>query len=201
MAEKTSLCKHHDSCLINSIKGFIRGALIGLGVRAAIGLIMGLLKRTIIKNPASLLKIFSKDNMKLVYFLSGMVGVHRSSLCILRRFTNCEQKSSFLAGFAGGLPLLFEESDSRVLFSLYMLVRAGDAFCKFLVNMRIVPKVPNLIEIVYIASLCVLIFLRVFHPETVNKGFANLMGRLVSEPNDKVYLNMTAYFDNFVKKN
>lgn len=174
--------------------------MIGLGVRAAIGLIMGLLKRTIFKNPASLLKIFSKENMKLVYFLSGMVGVHRSVLCILRRFTNCEQKSSFFAGFASGLPLLFEESESRVLFSLYMLVRAGDAFCKFLVDYKIVPRVPKFIEIVYFVSLSVLIYLRVFHPETANKGFSNLMGRLVREPNDKVYLDMTGYFDRLVKK-
>lgn len=200
MAEKTSLCKHTDSCLKNSFRGFFRGAVIGLGVRAVIGIIMGLIKRTIIKNPASLLKIFSKDNMKLVYFLSGMIGVHRSVLCISRTVTGCEKKSSLFAGLASGVPLLFEESESRVLFSLYMLVRAGDAFCKYLLSTGLVPRVPKFIEMVYFASLSVLIYVRIFHPEATNKGFSNLMGRLVKEPNDTVYLDMTGFFDKFLKK-
>ena len=200
MAEKTSLCKHPDSCLKNSLRGFIRGAIIGLGIRAAIGIVLGLIKRTIIKNPASLLKIFSKENMKLVYFLTGMVGVHRSVLCISRTFTNCEKKSSFLAGLASGVPLLFEESESRVLFSLYMLVRAGDAFCKYLVSAGFVPRVPKFMEIVYIAALSVLIYVRVFHPEATNKGFSNIMGRIIREPNDMVYIDMSGFYDKIIKR-
>ena len=201
MAEKSSLCKHPGPCLHNSLKGFFRGAVIGLGIRTAIALVFGLIKRTLIKNPMSILKIFSSSNMKLVYFLSGMIGFHRSALCIARHYTNNEKISSFIAGFASGVPLLVEESETRMLFSMYLLVRAADTVCKYLVSNGIVPKIPKFIEIVYILALGILIYSGAYHPESTNKGFLSLMARLVREPNDWIYIDMVGFRDKMLNRN
>jgi hypothetical protein len=145
--------------------------------------------------------MFAKENMKLVYFLGGMIGLHRSTLCLLRHYTNNEKISSFFAGFASGIPLIFEHPDNRMLFSMYLLVRAGDTICKYLVSQGLVPKIPKFIELVYIFSLSVLIYAGVFHPESTNKGFLGLMNRLVREPNDIVYIDMTGFRDKMLKRN
>ena len=195
MADKHALCKHKGSCLINALKGYLRGALIGLGIRTIIAIIFGLLKRTIFKNPMVLLKIFAKENMRLVYFLSGMIGVHRSVLCLMRRYTNNEKVSSFVAGFFGGLPLILEDADSRITYGLYILVRGLDALCKFLVSTGKVPKVPYLLEILYILSMTILVDSKAHNPECLNKGFSSMVNKMMKEPNDPVYVDFSGYHD------
>lgn len=199
MAEKSPLCKHPGPCLHNSAKGFVRGAVLGLSLRAAIALVFGLIKGSLAKNPKSLLKIFASSNMKLVYFLSGMIGFHRSAICIARHYTKNEKLSSFIAGLASGVPLLVEEAETRMLFSMYLLVRAADTACRYLVSQELLPKVPKFIEFVYIFALSILIYAGVYHPDCTNKGFLALISKIITEPNDWVYYDMAGFKDKFFK--
>ena len=200
MEDKHSLCKHPNSCLWNAINGYIRGASIGLIIRAAITIISGLFRRTLFKNPASLLKMFSKENMRIVAFLCGMVGIHRTVLCFLRRYTNSEKISSFVAGVCSGIPLIVEDKESRVLYSLYMLIRSFDAICKYLVAQKIVPKVPYMIEYLFIFAITVLHYARAWHPDCINKGYGNVLNRFLKEPNDPLYIDMVGYTDKLFLK-
>jgi hypothetical protein len=44
------LCKHHDSsCIIHSLKGLLRGLVIGYGIRSAIGFLTALIMRRLYK--------------------------------------------------------------------------------------------------------------------------------------------------------
>ncbi|OMJ93213.1 hypothetical protein SteCoe_3914 [Stentor coeruleus] len=195
------LCRHKGNCLQNALKGFVRGTIIGLGIRAAITLVLGLLKRTIIKNPLSFLKMFSKDNLRIVWFLSVMVGVYRSVLCYMRRKTKDEKLSSFVAGFASSIGLIFEESESRTLYALYLLVRSLDALCKYLVANKKISSIPNAIEGLYTLSMLILVHSRVFDPDALNHGFYNVINRFMKEPNDVVFLDMIGHSDHiFIKK-
>ena len=200
MEGKHFLCKHPNSCFWNAINGYVRGASLGLILRAAITIIAGLFRRTLIKNPASILKMFSKENMRIVIFLSGMVGVHRTILCLLRRYTHNERISSFVAGFCSAIPLIVEDGESRVLYSLYMLIRSFDAICKYLVSHNIVPKIPHCIEYLYILSTTVLHYSKVWHPDCVNKGYGNVLNRFMKEPNDHFYIDMIGYTDKLLLK-
>ena len=200
MEDKHSLCKHPGSCIINALKGFFRGAVIGLGIKAAIALVFGIFRRTIFKHPALLLKIFSKENLRLVFFLSGTIGVQRSVLCLLRRLTNNERISSFVAGFCGGIPLAFENTESRVAYSLYMLARSLDAICKYLVSKNLLPKIPYAIEMVYMFSLSTLHYTKIWNSDCLNKGYYNMIVRFLREPNDPYYIDMTGVSDHLRKK-
>ena len=200
MEGKHRLCKHPDSCLINALKGFLQGAVVGIGIRAAIVLAIGLFRRTFFKNPAMMLKVFSSENIKLVYFLCGTVGIHRAVLCLFRRLTNNEKISSFAAGFCSAIPLAIEHSDSRVEYSLYMVARAMDAFCVYLVSAKLVPTIPYLIEIVYILSFSALQYIKVWNPECIHAGYSSMLNRFLKEPNDPLYIDMRGVHDHILLK-
>lgn len=185
---------------MNALGGFVRGASIGLIIRGVITLISGLFRRTLFKNPASILKMFSKNNLRIVFFLSGMVGVHRAVLCALRRYTNNEKISSFWAGAVGAIPLAFEDSESRVLYALYLLIRSFDSVCKYLVTNKLVPVIPHFVELLFIFSITVLHYTKVWNADCLNKGYLSLLNKFMKEPNDKVYLDMIGYGDKLLKK-
>ena len=201
MADKHSLCKHKRSCVANSALGYVRGGIIGLSIRAIITLLVGIFRKTLFKNPLGLvLKIFHKENMRLVFFLSGTIGVYRSVLCLLRRITNNEKISSFFAGFASGIPLLFEEPESRVLYSLYVFVRSMDTVFKFLVAKKIFPKVTNFMEFMFVVSISIMHYTRVWNSDCLNRGYLNMLNRFTREPNDPIYTDMIGYGDKFNRK-
>ncbi|CAG9317482.1 unnamed protein product [Blepharisma stoltei] len=189
------LCKHELPCWKHTLFGFARGAIIGLIVRSFLTLLTMLLKKKIFKDPLYILNIFKKNNLRMVGFLSGMIGLYRAVLCFLRKKTGNEKISSFLAGFASGIPLLFEERESRVLYALYILVRAGDAVVKHLVANGYLPKIPHIIDGLFIAAISVLHFARVWEPWNINKGYMNMLNRFITGHNDRVLIDMTGYSD------
>lgn len=189
------LCKHQLPCAIHTLYGFARGAIIGIGIRGVLTLLSMILKGKLFKDPLFILNTFKKSNLKLVAFLSGMIGLYRAVLCFLRSQTKNERISTFVAGFASGLPLLFEDRDTRVLYALYILVRAGDCIVKFLVAKKHVPKIPYIIDVLFGAAITVLHYARVWEPENLNKGYYSMLNRFFVKPNDKILADMTGWED------
>ena len=195
MEAKHSLCKHHPSCFINALKGYFRGACIGLIIRAGITVLSALIKRTIFKNPSVLLKMFTKDNLRVVGFLSGMIGVYRTIICIARRLTNDEKISSFLAGFCSSVPLLFEHKGSRLIYSLYLLVRSGETVVNYLIDQEALPTIPGFYNILYAISWFVLAYSKAWHSDCLSHAISNLFMSIMKEPNDFLLLDMVGYTD------
>jgi hypothetical protein len=201
MADKHSLCKHPRGCLINSLNGYIRGGCIGLLIRGVITLFAGIIRRKIFKDPKFMLKVFQPKSLRLVYFLSGMIGLYRTSICILRRLTNNEKISSFFAGLISSIPLLFEETESRLMYSLYLLVRALDVLINHLLEKKVIPPIKYFVEMNFVFAMAVLQYNRVWNPDCVNKGYFGFLSKFMSEPNDSILLDMIGYTDRyFIKK-
>lgn len=182
---KHSLCKHSRPCVENALFGFLRGGVIGLVARAVLTLLGLILKRRLFKNPALIFSIFSKEKLRLVGFLSLMVGLFRCSLCTARRVTSNEKLSACIAGFIAGLPVAIEGVESRVLYSLYLIVRGMDALVKWAVANGRLPYVPYFYNILFIVATTFLHQTNTFDFECMNVGYANLLKRFLFDVNDK----------------
>lgn len=195
MQPKSHLCKHSNSCLINSCKGLVKGAFIAISFRIVINFLKVALK--LFRNPSNLLK-FSKADLRFGLFLSFMISIQRFALCFLRRYTNNEKISSFISGFLSGIPLAFESSQNRVFYSLYLLTRAMETLLKSFVSQKKLPYIPYAYEALYSISFSFLVFTRVWNTECLSPSFYSFTNKLFPFKLDYVQINMTGVGDKIV---
>jgi hypothetical protein len=102
-----------------------------------------LLKGKLIKEPASLMKLFGPEVKRFTSFLGLLVFSYKGSLCLMRRHFESERLNTFIAGSISALPLALLDSKSmRTLISLYMLVRAFEGLYKKSVEKGWLPQLP-----------------------------------------------------------
>lgn len=145
---KHPLCKHQNPCVYSCALGFVRGAATGLTIRFVLSLLSIIVKLDF-KKYYKLIEILSPANLRLPLFLSLLVGIHRTSLCILRRITNNELTSTFLANILSGISLVAEEPETRINWALFTLVRGIESLVKTQVARGRIPEIPYFIEIMY----------------------------------------------------
>ena len=121
-----SACKHKDSCLINSLKGYLRGGVIAVGIKFILTSFRVLLKQ----NWRLINQFFTKDTLSLMIASILTIGLFRSTLCAVRKLTQREDLASGASGFVAGLPLAFLDSKTRLMVATYWFVRAVDILVK-----------------------------------------------------------------------
>ncbi|OLY81559.1 Transmembrane protein 135 [Smittium mucronatum] len=143
-------CKHEGcNCLQNSIRGFIRAFIAGLGVKYLIDLIPAIIKLQLFKKPGVLLGLFKKDNIQFATFLSALIGLYKGFLCAIRNFrrayglvpksdesVDTDWLNSFLAALAAGSIAIRLDKNRNRQFTilLYMLTRSVQFNVCFLYN-------------------------------------------------------------------
>ncbi|PWA00610.1 hypothetical protein BB558_003330 [Smittium angustum] len=98
-------CKHEGrGCVQNTIRGFIKAFVVGLGIRYAINVVPSIITLRIFKNPKILFSLFDKDGVQFAKFLSYLIGIYKGLLCALR---NVRKDDSFGGDWVNSLVAAF----------------------------------------------------------------------------------------------
>ena len=147
-------CSHEGFCLINSLHGFVRNLLAGVGIKLLIKLLTSLATR---RKPN--FKRFFDDDVRFGVFMGGFAGAYKGINCLLRKLLEEENKlNSFVAGMFAGLSILVLKQESRTPIALYLLVKALAMICQhvaskdqvFPINLRL--SSPGVITVCLSAS-------------------------------------------------
>lgn len=116
------LCSHRYNCLVYSLIGFFQRFIIGYLLQAGFKCLSSLM--TILKKPSILIKLLkSPVNTELGLFLGCYVLIFRGLSCLLRWFTNQNDKfHSLIAGFFSGWSMIFYKSSTIALYLNFKLL-------------------------------------------------------------------------------
>ncbi|GAM18384.1 hypothetical protein SAMD00019534_015590 [Acytostelium subglobosum LB1] len=118
------LCKHRGSCLHSCLRIWMRGLLIGYGMRATLALLSALFVRRLYKNPRKLINqsLLHKEPIGFGLFVAFYTGGFRAINCFLRNVRGKEDGwNSAIAGFFAGSAMMFSKSTEM---ALYLFARA-----------------------------------------------------------------------------
>lgn len=177
---KTALCKHRDTCLINALKGFARGAGIGAALSSAFFLLSAIASGKLFRNPAMLRKLVSEDFFRYATFLSVMSGGYRAVLCAMRRCTADERVSSWVAGLCCSVGLMAMKGETKKTWALYLFVRAVVSVHSSSVQKGVIPDVPYGVFILFALVCAVLLYARAFEPTTLSRSYYNFISYMTA---------------------
>jgi hypothetical protein len=190
-ANQTELCKHKESCLLNALRGFLRGALIGAGVNSALFLLSALASGKIFRHPAMLKRIIGGDLVRYTVFLSFLCGGYKSVLCLMRRVSPDDRKNSLVAGLVCSLGLLAMKGETKKTWALYLFVRALVSVHTSAVQKHWIPEIPYGVYWLFALVCTVLLYARAFEPDCLSKSYYNFISYMsAGTKNDTTMLDI-----------
>lgn len=106
---ESKLCKHKGGCVVNTIRGFLRGLVIGLLVKGGFSVVVNVFWKKLYKKPnqlkAAIFDPATKDfALFLAFFVSSFKGVH----CLMKNIRETDDGlNSLISGAVSGLSVLF----------------------------------------------------------------------------------------------
>eukprot|EP00744_Colponema_vietnamica_P007192 GILI01010379.1.p1 GENE.GILI01010379.1~~GILI01010379.1.p1 ORF type:complete len:231 (-),score=39.41 GILI01010379.1:100-792(-) len=190
--KRTDLCKHPKGCLMNVVRGWIRGFIMGYGIKATISLLIALLLKKGWKKPKLILSSLGSDPCQFGLFLGSFAAVFKGVNCLLRHLRKKEDGlNSAIAGGIAGLSILLDSKDRRQTIALYLLTRAGESIVYSLQEKGYLPQVPYGDVLVFCCLCSVIVYGFVFEPEILDPGYRRFLINLsVAHPNDRVQLSL-----------
>eukprot|EP00842_Homolaphlyctis_polyrhiza_P006051 jgi/Hompol1/6447/HPOL_001712-RA len=123
--EKAYSCKHHGTCVSNTLRAFIRSFVITYALKYALGFFPAVLTGKAFSSPRILIKIGGRDTISFSLFMSLFISSFKGMLCSLRAIRNVNDHwNSFIAGCFAGLSILLDTNKSRrIMIALYLSTR------------------------------------------------------------------------------
>jgi len=176
---ETRLCKHKDSsCIIHAIKGFIRGLIIGYGLRAAIGLVGALLMRRLYRNPKKLFQVsfLNKEPVDFALFLGFYNLGFKATNCLLRNIRKKEDGiNSAVAGAVAGMSMMFWKSSE---IALYISARAAESIFNALVQRGYVKSWYHGDSLLFALSTAFMFYAFIWEPENLRSSYYKFLMRV-----------------------
>lgn len=130
-----TLCRHKESsCIQHSVKGLLRGLIIGYGIRSIIALITALFIKRLYRNPKKLIQttFLQRETFDFSLFLGFYNLGFKGTNCFLRYIRQKEDGlNSFIAGSVAGISMIFWKSNE---IALYVAARAAESLFNAMVQ-------------------------------------------------------------------
>lgn len=152
-------------------RGSVRGAALGMSIKGALSLVLGLLKG--VKNwKRAVSNAVGPDSRRFAGFMGAFVGCFRLTNAAMTSYTG--QDTPFNSGVAGtlaGLTLLLDAQHRRQMISLNLFVRAVDVAVKGLVRKDILPYWKHFEALMFGICNVPIMYGFLFEPDILERGY------------------------------
>eukprot|EP00742_Colponemidia_sp_Colp-10_P002101 GILJ01002243.1.p1 GENE.GILJ01002243.1~~GILJ01002243.1.p1 ORF type:complete len:244 (-),score=25.35 GILJ01002243.1:78-809(-) len=188
VSHKTPFCKHEKGCVINTVRGAIRGFLYGYGIKSSVSLILALAFGKAFRKPRVIMEALGFSSLRFGAFLGLFNALYSTVLCSMRRIRNKEDGlNAFVAGGVAGSSLLVDAANQRKTLALYLSSRALEAVFNSGVS-RSYWSSYKYGAVVLFCSLCsIVVYGYTFEPEILDGSYRRFLTSASSlKPNDLI---------------
>jgi VanZ family protein len=173
MTPNTPLCKHDTTCVRYVVSGFIRGFVLGYGIKSLVALFPILLSPALLANRKRFLSRISKalgyKNILFGLFVALLAANGRAIQCLLRKVRKTDDAlNTFVAGFFAGWAAYLSRSSE---ISGYVVAKSIETIFNYLVEKKKIKPLKH--GELWLYSLCTatLFYASLYEPETLRRSY------------------------------